>query len=189
MKKVLFVMFVVMALASCSSMDKSRQSKLHGLILDSNGDGVSDYKIMKGKKTIAISNESGYFDIDAVYGEKVELTLKKENCETVSFREEECDLTKLYVFRVRSVDSVCRGIEIKLDSNECEEIEVLYDELPYELKESMRIKYLMAVNCFVQEKYVQALEFLRDECFANTKIKAIENFIQMLEKTQEENNG
>ncbi|MBP5359340.1 MAG: hypothetical protein J6Y69_09190 [Treponema sp.] len=189
MKKVLFVMFLVMGFVSCSSMDKCKQGKLHGLILDSNGDGVSDYKVMKGKKIIALSNDSGYFDIDAVYGEKIELMLRKENCETVEFKQEECDLTKLYVFKVRTVDSVCKEMEDKLDSNECEKIECMYEELPEELKNNMRIKYLMAVDCFVQEKYDQALEFLRDECFANTKIKALDDFIRMLEGTQEETNG
>ncbi|MBO7639817.1 MAG: hypothetical protein J6S91_12675, partial [Treponema sp.] len=106
MKKVLFVMFMVMGFVSCSSMDKFKQGKLHGLILDTDGNGVASCKVIKGKKEIALSNENGYFDIDAIYGEEIEFNLSKNNCEAVSFKEEKCDLTKLYIFKIRSVDSV-----------------------------------------------------------------------------------
>lgn len=189
MKKVIFVIIALVGLAGCSSMDKTRQVKLHGLIMDADGKGVSSYRIMKGEKQVGLSNDNGYFDVDAVYGDGVELVLQKKNWETVMFSEEKCDLTKLYVFKVRSVDSVCREIEEKLDARAFDKTESIFETLPEEMKNYPRIKYLRAVMLHNQGKYAQALEILKEDSITGLKESKIEDFIKMLEKKLEVNNG
>ncbi|MBR6152825.1 MAG: hypothetical protein IKQ43_00140 [Treponema sp.] len=189
MKKCLFMLFLVMGLVGCASMDKGRQVKLHGLIMDSDGNGVASYKVMKKDKVVGYSNDSGYFDLDAVYGEGVDFILGKNNWETVRFSEENSDFNKLYVFKVRDVDSICSEIEGKLDSRDFEGIERILDSLDDEFNNNPRIKYLKAVTFYKQGKTGDALMLLADECFLDFNEEYVKDFVELIEKVQGGNNG
>ncbi|MBO7637389.1 MAG: hypothetical protein J6S91_00270 [Treponema sp.] len=182
MKKILFALFVTMCFMGCSSLDKGKQIKLHGLIMDSDGKGVPSYRIMKGNREVALTNSKGYFEVNAVYGEGVNFQLKKKDWETIDFCEEKCDLTNLYVFKARSIDSVCREIEKSLDECDYEKLESIFAALPDELHDKTRVKYLEAVACFNQDKIDEALEILYGEEFMENNGGAVNEFVSMLER-------
>ena len=189
MKKCMFLVILVMGLVGCASLDKGRQVKLHGLIMDSNGNGVGSYKVIKKDKVVGYSNDSGYFDLDAVYGEGINFILEKNNWERVEFSEENSDFNKLYVFKVRSIDSVCREIEGKLDANDYGETDRIFDSLADEFNTNPRVKYLKAVAFYKQGKIGKALELLNDECFSDVKEEYVNDFIELMENVQGGNNG
>ena len=182
MKKVLFLLIVTMSLMGCSSLDKGRQIKLHGLIMDSEGKGVPSYRIMKGNREVALTNSKGYFEVNAVYGEGVDFQMKKKDWETLTFREEKCDLTNLYVFKARSIDSVCGEIEKSLDQGDYEKLDSIFATLPDELHDKVRVKYLEAVSCFNQDKIDEALAILYGEGVMETNGGPVKEFVGMLER-------
>lgn len=189
MKKLLFCVALAVGLAGCASLDKGKQVKLHGLIMDADGNGISDYKVIQGEKLVGMSNDSGYFDVDAVYGKGIQFILEKENWEKVELTEEYPDFNKLHVFKVRSVDSVCNEIEEKLDVRDYGKINTIIDSLQPEMAGNPRIKYLKALALYKQEKYSQALEVLDDEVFSELGEVGARELMIMLEKIIGGKNG
>lgn len=185
MKKVLFVLVLAFGLAGCASLDKGRQVKYHGLIMDFEGKGVAGYHILQREKIVSHSNDSGYFDLDAVYGMPVSFLLKKNGWESLFVSEEMPVFNSLHVFKVRDVDSVCRQIEESLDSNEYEKIDRILEGLPEEFLNNRRVKYLTAVKCYRQRNFAKAVEEMNGEIFVDVKDASVQAFIQMLKEKEE----
>ena len=114
--KTLYALTGTLLVSCATTKSVSQKGTVHGMVTDMRGEPVANYAILDAhKKTVATTDDRGFFYIEHIPSDKKEFTGFKQNWESAKFDFSKVPLNRLYITQVKNAKDLKNEFEAALE--------------------------------------------------------------------------
>lgn len=180
MKKVFYIVLIVLlCLTGCTTI-KSHSMLMHGMVVGDSNEPVSGLEIFVSKKMVCRTNVNGFFEIDVPMKKNFEFEVSKSGWESKCFCEPYIDATKLYVYQIHSVGWIYAEIEKSLMDGDIDSASNLIEDLENRYGENKNALFLKSVVAYKTGDYESADRYFKESEVAVNENPSMKKFYEKI---------
>lgn len=163
MKKVFLAFVLCGTLVSCATT-KNESTMMHGMFVNESNIPVPEVDIYNEENFIGRSNANGFFEIN-VPSKDLVLIGKKSGWETKNLYEPFVDSTKLYIYKIKSLELIYAEIEKSILENDLQTASSLIENLEFKYGDLENVLFLKSILAYKNSEFEFAKQYLEESGF------------------------